>query len=138
MTSLPAARLRRQEPLVAAGGVGVLATAWVLPGLWARGVQPIPQCIFHQLTGQPCPMCGATRSFAAMAHGNIGGAVHVYPLGPLMFAALVVAVLYSIAVLLTGRRVQVLMDDRLYRGLVLLAGAMLLVNWMAKIFILGY
>jgi hypothetical protein len=138
VNSLPAQRLRGPEPAVAVAGIGVLATAWVLPTFWARGNPVIPQCLFHQLTGQPCPMCGATRSFAAMAHGNIGAAVHVFPIGPLMFAGLVVAVLYGLGVMLSGQKVQLLMDDRLRRTLVLVCGAALFANWMSKLFILGY
>ncbi|HEY8739439.1 MAG TPA: DUF2752 domain-containing protein [Candidatus Dormibacteraeota bacterium] len=138
VTSYPARRLEGREAAVAAGGATLLATAWVLPELWAHGIQPIPQCLFYQVTGIPCPFCGGTRSFAAIAHGNLGAAAHVFPIGPLMFAALVVAVVYCCWVLVSGRKVQVVLDDRLRRGLILAAGALLLVNWASKIFILGY
>lgn len=138
MTSFPARRLQGPEPAVAAVGVGILGTAWVLPGMWARGVNPIPPCIFHQVTGLPCPMCGGTRSFAAMAHGNLVGAVHVFPIGPLMFLALVAAVVYAAWAVLTGRRAHVAMDRKLVRRLTAIAVVMLMANWAAKLFVLGY
>ena len=138
VTSFPAQRLRGPEPGVAAAGAGILGTAWVLPALWARGVNPIPPCIFHQVTGLPCPFCGGTRSFAAMAHGNLLGAAHVFPIGPLLFLALVAAVLYCSWAVVSGRRIQVTMERGLVRTLTVLALAMLAASWASKLFILGY
>ena len=138
MNTFAADRVRGPEPVVALGGAAVLGTAWVLPQLWSRGVSPIPPCIFHVVTGQPCPFCGGTRSFAAMAHGNLAGAVHVFPIGPLLFAGLVLAVLYSLWSLASGRRVRVSMDQGLRRTVVVVAVALLLVNWGSKLLFLGY
>lgn len=138
MTSFPAQRLQGPEPGVAAAGAGILATAWVLPGLWARGVNPVPPCLFHQVTGLPCPMCGGTRSFAAMAHGDLAAAVHVFPIGPLMFLALLAAVVYCAWAVVTGRRVHLAMDQRLARTLTVVGLVVLAANWASKLFILGY
>ncbi|MGI8610315.1 MAG: DUF2752 domain-containing protein [Candidatus Dormibacteria bacterium] len=138
ISSSPARRLEGVEPGVAVVGVGVLTTAWVLPGLWARGVNPVPPCIFHLATGLPCPMCGATRSFAAMAHGNLAAAVHVFPIGPLMFLALLAAVVYSTWAVITGRRLHLNMDLRTVRILTVVLMGLLAVNWASKLFILGY
>ena len=138
MTSLPAQRFQGPEPAVAAAGMGILGTAWVLPGMWARGVNPIPPCIFHQVTGLPCPFCGGTRSFAAMAHGNVVGAAHVFPIGPLLFVALVAAVVYCTWAVVTGRRVHLRMDRRLVQVLTAVAVLMLTASWASKLFILGY
>ena len=138
ITSFPAQRLQGPEPGVAAAGFGILGTAWVLPGMWARGVNPIPPCIFHQVTGLPCPFCGGTRSFAAMAHGNVLGAAQVFPIGPLMFLALVAAVVYCTWAVVTGRRLQLTMDRRLVQVLTVAALMLLAANWASKLFILGY
>ena len=131
-------RLQGPEPIVALGGAGMLGMAWTLPGLWARGINPIPPCLFHTLTGQPCPFCGGTRSFAAMAHGNVAAAARVFPIGPLLFLAVVVAVVYAIAALVTGRRIRFTVDPRLRRGLVVAAVLVLAANWASKLLILGY
>jgi hypothetical protein len=138
MTSYPAQRLQGPEPGVAVVGIGMLCTAWVLPGLWAHGVNPIPPCIFHTVTGLPCPFCGGTRSFAAMAHGNIAGAAHVFPIGPLLFVALVAAVIYSTWAVVTGRRLHLTMDRKLVRILTAVGLLVLATNWASKLFILGY
>jgi hypothetical protein len=138
VNTFPAKRIRSPEPAVAIVGTGVLGTAWVLPQLWAKGITPIPPCIFHTLTGQPCPFCGGTRSFAAMAHGNLAAAVHVFPIGPLLFVGLIAAVIYSSWSLVTGRRVRVDIDPGLRMTLTVVALAVLMLNWASKLFFLGY
>ena len=119
-------------------GVGVLGVAEVLPAFWSRGVSPLPPCVFHLLTGQPCPLCGGTRSFVAMAHGNLGAAARVYPIGPLLFIAMLAAIAYGAAVLLTGRRVRLRLSYRQRRVLLALGVGVLAANWAAKLFVLGY
>src|SRR5258708_29216791 len=90
-----AQRVRGPEPAMVAGGLSVLGASYVLPVFWSRGVTPIPPCLFHQITGQPCPMCGATRSFVALAHADFGKAVYLYPLAPLMFLAMLIGIGYG-------------------------------------------
>lgn len=138
VNTFAADRVRGVEPALAVAGTGVLGASWVMPQFWSRGISPIPPCLFHTLTGQPCPFCGGTRSFVAMAHGNVGAAVHVFPLGPLLFVALVLAVGYSIWSLATGRRVNVSIDPGARRAVTVLLLAVLVANWMSKLLFLGY
>jgi hypothetical protein len=52
-------------------------------------------CWLVAVTGQRCPFCGMTRSFVALMHGDVAGALFWHPAGPLLaaaMAALVVAV----------------------------------------------
>lgn len=65
--------------------------------LLASALLPLPQngaiaglpsiCAFHNLTGLPCPGCGLTRAWVAMAHGHVAQALIWHPLGPLLFLA---------------------------------------------------
>ena len=131
-------RVRGPEPVVALAGTALLGTSFTLSQLWARGVNPMPPCLFHAVTGQPCPFCGGTRSFVAMIRGDVGAAAHVFPIGPLLFAAVVVAVLYSVYSLVSGRKIRVRMDPGLVRALTVLGVAILVANWVSKLLILGY
>lgn len=41
-------------------------------------------CVFHALTGLPCPGCGFTRSLVCFVHGHVHEAVLYQPLGPVL------------------------------------------------------
>ena len=131
-------RLSGKEPVVLVGGAGVLAASLVMPAFWSRGVTPIPPCIFHTLTGQPCPFCGATRSFVWTAHGQLADAFQVFPIGPLMFLALVGAVIYAALAVASGRRVRINVSDRVARAFYVTLLVVLAVNWMSKLLFLGF
>jgi hypothetical protein len=135
---MAAQRIRGPEPAMVAGGLSVLGASYALPAFWSRGVTPIPPCIFHQITGQPCPMCGATRSFVALAHADFGKAVYLYPLAPLMFLAMLVAIGYGGWVMLTGRRITWRPSRRAQQRIGLVIVALFAANWLAKLLWLGF
>jgi uncharacterized protein DUF2752 len=41
---------------------------------------PLPQCLLRKFTGIPCPVCGCTRSLAALAQWDIEQALRFNPL----------------------------------------------------------
>jgi hypothetical protein len=45
-------------------------------------------CPFYWLTSRPCPLCGLTRAFCALAKGHWAQAIHFHALSPLAFAML--------------------------------------------------
>jgi Protein of unknown function (DUF2752) len=59
--------------------------AFVLPGRLLHEAPVL--CPFRRLTGRPCPACGLSRSWQAMAHGRLGEAFEQHPLGPLALTA---------------------------------------------------
>lgn len=61
-------------------------------------------CWFRAVFQVPCPLCGMTRSFAALAHGDIGAALYFHPAGPLLFAAMAVFALAALAALVRRTR----------------------------------
>ena len=70
---------------------GGLALALVaLKPLWLLLAPFMRPCLFHSLTGIPCPTCGATRCVLALLDGDLPGAVAY---NPLVFAAAAVFVL---------------------------------------------
>jgi hypothetical protein len=52
----------------------------------------LPPCPFLIVTGQPCPLCGGTRSFAQMWQGDVAGAARFHLLGPALFVLTLLAV----------------------------------------------
>lgn len=41
------------------------------------------------MPGQPCPSCGLTRSWTAVAHGRLADGFRMHPLGPFAFVGAV-------------------------------------------------
>lgn len=58
-------------------------------------------CLSHTLLGVDCPLCGMTRSFVAIAHGQLDRALAFHPGGPILFLATVATL---IAVVITAAR----------------------------------
>ncbi|MDX1502074.1 MAG: DUF2752 domain-containing protein [Thermoanaerobaculia bacterium] len=72
--------------------LAVGAAAAALWALLARAPElaagDVVVCLFRRATGVPCPGCGLTRAFVAMAGGELGAAVALHPLAPLLAAQL--------------------------------------------------
>ena len=74
-------------PVPALLAFGTILLSFVLPMPDPLGkidhVQEV--CIFHALTGLPCPLCGLTRSFVSLSHGHLLQAFLWHPAGPILF-----------------------------------------------------
>jgi hypothetical protein len=91
------------------GGIALLAlcAARFLPVLTF-----LPSCPFNELTGIPCPTCGATRSVVHLAQGDILSSLGVNPLTSLCFIAAVLYFFYSLVTLvLSLPRADVILND---------------------------
>jgi len=95
------------------------------------GSIPLPDtCIFHNLTGLPCPGCGLSRSIVAAAHGEIINSFSHHRLGLLTLAYILLQFVFRLGWILfpeyglrfsrTGRYI-----DRGIIGLAVLFG----INW---------
>ena len=60
-------------------------------------------CPFRQITGWPCPTCGATRALAALAQGRLAAALSFNPLVATVSLVLIAAGALSLA----GRTLRV-------------------------------
>ncbi|MEJ6481948.1 DUF2752 domain-containing protein [Nostoc punctiforme UO1] len=62
-------------------------------------------CPIQHLTGIPCPNCGMTRSFMAIAQGNLLEALAKNLFGPLLFASFVIVAVHITLKLVKKRRI---------------------------------
>ena len=92
---------------------------------------------FMWLFNRPDPSCGLTRTFAWMWRGDLGRAVAVYPLGPLVFVATVALAVYAVVALLSGRAVHVNLSPATLRLVIWVGLVALGLNWIAKLAWLG-
>ena len=69
-------------------------------------------CLTRRITGHPCPGCGLTRSFCAMARADLGAAFQAHLAGPMVY----LAVLYGFAAPLVRRVLPRKADQRRQRS----------------------
>lgn len=89
--------------------LGIFLFSWI-------GWSPLPPCRFKTFTGYSCPTCGMTRSFQALAHGEIFDSFRFNPMGP-VFLFLLLMVFAKLALeVATGRKVAINAAKPLVRG----------------------
>ena len=115
-------------PLALVSGLTLLVSAWVpLKAL------PLVPCTFLRFTHYPCPFCGLTRSFWAMAHGDWAFAANNAPLACLIYLATAAVFAWNAAGLLLGIRIS--RGPRLGRGagwgraMAVVGLLLLILNW---------
>lgn len=59
---------------------------------WPDGSPLGIACLSRALLHVECPLCGMTRSFVALAHGDLRAALGFHPAGPLLFVAMLIFV----------------------------------------------
>mgnify|MGYP000846371592 CR=1 FL=1 len=83
-----------------AGTVTVLVLSRLLtpnPTGWGTHTEILPlPCVWHVLTGLPCPGCGLTTAFAWMARGDGAAAWRCNPLGPPAYVLTWVLLVWSL------------------------------------------
>lgn len=97
--------------LISAGlatGTGLVLglAAWLEPASEGHGTHlqlGLGTCSFLQATGMPCPMCGATTSFALMAHLRVVDASINQPFAAFLFLLTVMVFAISVAEVLVPR-----------------------------------
>ena len=87
-------------PLAVVTGIPLLLSRWA-----PMGLMPLKSCTFLGLTGFPCPFCGFTRSFWAMARGDWGFALYNSPLACLVYIAVAIVFAWNATGLLTGLQI---------------------------------
>lgn len=85
-------RLRADETDYELVWLFVSLASFALAVMWFKLRLPVPGCMFHAMTGLPCPTCGATRCMRAFFAGNFVGALLW---NPLFFLVLLAGVLFD-------------------------------------------
>jgi hypothetical protein len=119
-------------PLALVAGIPLL-----LSFLAPLGLSPLKSCTLMKLTGYPCPFCGFTRSFSAIAYADWAFAVQSCPLACLVYVVATIAFVWNVTALLLGVRLArgrlLRLAPPLTRWLIILCGILLLLNWTYRI-----
>ncbi|MGN1205636.1 MAG: DUF2752 domain-containing protein [Eubacterium sp.] len=108
---------------------------WIHPTRW------LPPCLFHLVTGLPCPGCGGTRAFVALLHGDILHSFLCHPVVPYCFFLYVIFMITQTAARFFNwhtKRKSVKSNNQIYKlsfhvKYVYLAVIIILVQWIIKI-----
>ena len=121
-------RSGRQVRWLCVSGSGALLLVDALVPLSVIG--HVHRCLFLRLTGYPCPFCGLTRAFIALAHGNVGGAWHIAPLGVPLFVTTVLIFCWSSTSLALRRP---LCSTIPWRWVIPTSAMLVLMNWVYRL-----
>jgi len=114
--------------------LAVLGCAAVLTptqdGLTLFGLRWPFSCRLHETFGIQCALCGMSRAFCALAHGDLAAGSTFHRLGPAVFALFCLQIPYRLYALAIrphpiNRRLA-----KLHTGLALLIGLAVFVNWL--------
>ena len=115
----------------------VLALVVLLAALLPLDRIPYTVCTFLRLTGYPCPSCGLTRGFVAMAHGQWLLVLQTCPLALLLYAATALMLAVNVAALLCGLRLtpgrRLKWSARVWIIFLCFFGLLILINWLYRL-----
>ena len=115
----------------------IVLLAFLLPVPQHGAIGRLPSvCLFHYLTGLPCPGCGLTRAVVCTAHGLWREAIFYHPLGPLFFAAFLGIALLPLAKALWPQcadLVPLRLKSLFYHGTMYVTGFLLLGIWIGRL-----
>ena len=114
-------------------GTALLAAFVFTPGqdgLSLLGLRWPTRCWLHETVGIRCSLCGMSRSFCALAHGDIAAAFQFHRLGPALFVLFCLEVPYRLYALAIGLRAMPKPLRRLHTVLAWTACAAVVVNWL--------
>lgn len=95
---------RRQRRLILAVLLSPIAGAF----FYNRGLHiPGLVCPLYHFTGVPCPSCGLTRSFMAMARGDLLRAAQFHAFGPLLYGIFLLLGVHILLELVLNRAILI-------------------------------
>jgi len=99
-------------------------------GLYFFGLKWPFHCVLNHLFGVKCAFCGMTRSFTAMADGDIRSAFEYHRCGPVLFGYIVFQIPYRIwAIAISPRRVKAGVR-KVNHVLAAVVAAAIFINWL--------
>lgn len=112
-------------PILLSLGLKLNGQGVTLPG-WANFTAP-STCIFSQLTGYQCPVCGLTRGLVALSHGRPQEAIKFHPSSLAVFIFLCLQIPYRLGFLSGNKFFRKPTRLSALPGILVAAGIM--INW---------
>jgi hypothetical protein len=94
---------------------------------------PFEVCVFHRLTGLPCPTCGMTRAVCHAVHGHWAQSVAWHPAGLILAAGLAGWMLWAAAEASRGQPIAGNLQRRLAKALIIAGVGVSGVFWLRQL-----
>jgi hypothetical protein len=122
---------RRRSRLLQAATLAALLGAAAL----TDPTRPLPfdVCIFHWLTGLPCPTCGMTRAVCHAVRGQWAQSMAWHPAGLILAAGLAGWMLWAAAEAWSGNPLAMALRRRVTNTLLIAGAAVSGVVWVAQL-----
>jgi hypothetical protein len=125
---------REYHLIVLLACAAVLAASVVLQpheqGLSLLGYRWPFYCWTHETLGIRCALCGMSRSFCSLAHGDLGASFEFHRLGPFLFAFFCLQIPYRLYALAIAPRTIDRRVAKVHRGLAIGLCAAIACNWL--------
>jgi hypothetical protein len=94
---------------------------------------PFEVCVFHSVTGLPCPTCGMTRAVCHAVHGHWAQSIALHPAGLILAVGLAGWMLWATAEAWRGRPIAEALRRRLGKTLIIAGIAVSGVFWISQL-----
>lgn len=116
-----------------------LGYAWLIYIIREGAMGSTRICLFHNITGYPCPSCGTTRSVLHILRGDVFQAILTNPFGVIVFSAMIVIPIWMIYDLITQKWTFVVMYQKMEvmvrrPKLAIVLVALVIINWIWNIY----
>ncbi len=88
------------------------------------------RCLLYETFGIKCALCGLTRSFCSLAHGNLRQALRLHNLGPAIFVFICFQIPYRIYALVIRPKKMNRKLTKINLSLTVMLFAAIFVNWL--------
>ncbi len=117
----------------------LILTAFLRPD--PRGVEThvqlgLPPCTLYRFTSIPCPFCGMTTAFALTTHGEVQRALHVQPVGCLVYLLCAVSSVWFLLCAVRGRPWKDPRRQQWWRTAEIVALVVIGMGWIYKIVVM--
>jgi len=94
------------------------------------------RCLLYETFGIKCALCGLTRSFCSLAHGNLLESMRFHTMGPLVFVFTCFQIPYRIYGIIIQPRTMNRKLIKINLSLVLTISILIFVNWL--VYLIGF
>ncbi len=106
----------------------------IIPYVYTTDKIPLPECAFKSITAHSCPTCGISRSYFAMAHGEILESLNYNFMGTLLYMAFIAVIFMQIVYLIRGKEIRIKFETRVIKVIILVTLCSWITFWIVRLF----